>query len=70
MWLFRKISGPAIARFPHPGAGRVSGSVPDRVSGVTCVVDPPVPIPNTAVKRFCGDNTGGTSLWEDSAAPD
>ena len=40
------------------------------VSGVNCVVDPPVPIPNTAVKRFCGDNTGGTSLWEDSTAPD
>ena len=40
------------------------------ISGVYCVVDPPVPIPNTVVKRFCGDNTGGTSLWEDSTAPD
>lgn len=42
----------------------------DKVSGVFCVVAPPVPIPNTVVKRFCGDNTGGTSLWEDSTAPD
>lgn len=42
----------------------------NQVSGVYCVVDPPVPIPNTVVKRFCGDNTGGTSLWEDSTTPD
>lgn len=47
--------------FPHFG---------DLVSGVSSVGDPPVPIPNTVVKPYCGEDTWGKSPWENSATPE
>ena len=40
------------------------------ISGVFSVGDPPVPIPNTVVKLYCGEDTEGKSLWENSATPE
>jgi hypothetical protein len=37
--------------------------------GVLSVVEPPVPIPNTAVKRHSGDDTRGATLRENSSSP-
>ena len=40
------------------------------VSGAYGVGDPPVPIPNTVVKPYCGEDTWGKSPWENSATPE
>ena len=37
--------------------------------GVSSEVEPPVPIPNTAVKRLSVDDTGGAVLWENRPMP-
>ena len=37
--------------------------------GVSSGVAPPVPIPNTAVKRPSVDDTGGVALWENRPMP-
>ena len=37
--------------------------------GVSGEVVPPVPIPNTAVKRLSVDDTGGATLWENRPMP-
>ena len=31
---------------------------------------PPVPIPNTEVKRLSADDTGGATLWENMPLPE
>ena len=31
---------------------------------------PPVPIPNTAVKPFCADDTAGATPWESKSPPE
>jgi hypothetical protein len=37
--------------------------------GVWSEVVPPVPIPNTAVKRLSVDDTGGAAFWENRSMP-
>ena len=39
------------------------------VSGDYSEGDPPVPIPNTEVKPFSGDNTSLATSWEDNTLP-
>ena len=40
-----------------------------RPSGGTSEVDPPVPIPNTEVKRFSADDTALATVWENKSLP-
>ena len=40
-------------------------SLVDRIVGVDCNEDPPVPIPNTEVKLIYADNTWRETAWED-----
>ena len=40
-----------------------------RSPGGTSEVDPPVPIPNTEVKRFSADDTALVTVWENRSLP-
>jgi hypothetical protein len=46
-----------------PSPGSPSGG------GAASGVDPPVPIPNTVVKRFSTDGTACASAWENRPPP-
>jgi hypothetical protein len=41
-----------------------------KISGGDSEGDPPVPIPNTAVKPFSADDTWGETPWESRSLPD
>ena len=40
------------------------------IFGGHSAAEPPVPIPNTEVKRCCADGTAGETLWESRSPPD
>ena len=43
----------------------VGRKFPNRIVGIDCDEGPPVPIPNTAVKLICADNTCRVTCRED-----
>ena len=57
----------AVVRVPQAPSRKVFG--PCQFVGDYSGGDPPVPIPNTAVKPSSGDGTAGATRWESSSLP-
>ena len=68
----RPLTPQTWVRFPHgsPKIKGFSGVKPvGDIVGVNDDEGPPVPIPNTAVKLTCADNTCLVTDWKDRSAP-
>src|SRR3972149_1158344 len=54
----------------QPGPGQPAGPIAVQTApGGWSEAEPPVPIPNTEVKRLSADDTGGAPFWENRALP-
>src|SRR5690606_32124942 len=59
---------PHACSYPQPPV-QLSGCSPTNVLGGHSGGDPPVPIPNTAVKPSSAHGTAGATLWESRSPP-